>query len=62
MFTFYGGKPTASAESRGTYDGLQFRAYFAADLWGDKKVTLLLCAFSDNIQKTQILAISHTYE
>ena len=55
-------KPTASVESRGTYDGIPFRAYFAADLWGDNKVTPLLCAFSDNIQKTQIRAISHTYE
>ena len=30
-------KPTASAESRGTYDGLPFRAYFAADLWETKR-------------------------
>ena len=55
-------KPTASAESRGTYDGLPFRAYFAADLWGDNKVTLLMCAFSDDVLKPHIRAISHTYE
>ncbi len=54
--------PTANAELRGTYDGLPFRAYFAADLWGDNMVTTLMCAFSDDVLKTQIQEIFQTYE
>ena len=54
--------PTASAELRGTYDGLPFRAYFAADLWGDNMVTTLMCALSDDVLKTRIQEIFQTYE
>ena len=54
--------PTANAELRGTYEGLPFRAYFAADLWGDNMVTTLMCAFSDDVLKTQIQEIFQTYE
>ena len=54
--------PGASAELRGTYGGLPFRAFFAADLWGDNMVTTLMCAFSDDVLKTQIQDIFQTYE
>ena len=53
--------PCASAELRGTYDGFPFRAYFAADLWGDNIVTTLMCAFSDDVLKEQIQEIFQTY-
>lgn len=54
--------PHADAELRGTYDSLPFRAYFAADMWGENLVLTLLCAFSDDDLKTQIQEIFQTYE
>lgn len=54
--------PNATAELRGAYDGLPFRAYFAADLWGDNMVVSLFCAEDDNEMKKQIQEIFLTYE
>jgi hypothetical protein len=54
--------PNATAELRGTRYSRPFRAYFAADLWGDNMVVTLMCASDDNEFKKQIQEFFQTYE